>query len=69
MSAIPAHIYTDYNSQTRPDMIFERWNTRLQTNGVTDMMLAFGWGDGGGGQPGIIWSSCAVRRIWKGCRG
>jgi len=48
-SSIPAHIYTDYNSQTRPNSIFERWNTRLQANGVKDMMLAFGWGDGGGG--------------------
>jgi alpha-mannosidase len=48
-SAIPAHIYTDYNSQTRPNMIFERWNTRLQANGFRDMVLAFGWGDGGGG--------------------
>ena len=48
-SAIPAHIYTDYNSQTRPNAIFERWNTRLQANGFKDMILAFGWGDGGGG--------------------
>lgn len=48
-SAIPAHIYTDYNSQTSPKAVFERWNTRLQGNGIKDMMLAFGWGDGGGG--------------------
>ena len=48
-SSIPAHIYTDYNSQTRPNAIFERWNTRLQANGFKDMMFAFGWGDGGGG--------------------
>ena len=48
-SALPAHIYTDYNSQTRPDAIFERWNTRLQANGFRDMILSYGWGDGGGG--------------------
>jgi alpha-mannosidase len=48
-SAIPAHIYTDYNSQTHPNNIFERWNTRLQKNGIDTMILSFGWGDGGGG--------------------
>ncbi len=48
-SAIPAHIFTDYNSQTRPKAVFERWNTRLQKNGINSFILAFGWGDGGGG--------------------
>jgi alpha-mannosidase len=48
-SAIPAHIYNDYNNQTRPKNVFERWNTRQQANGIQDMMFAFGWGDGGGG--------------------
>ena len=48
-SAIPAHIYFDYNSQTRPNAIMDRWNSRLQKNGVKSLILAFGWGDGGGG--------------------
>jgi len=48
-STIPAHIFTDYNSQTRPSALLERWNTRLQTHGLRSMILAFGWGDGGGG--------------------
>lgn len=48
-SAIPAHIFNDYNNQTRPKNVFERWNTRQQANGVRDMIFAFGWGDGGGG--------------------
>jgi alpha-mannosidase len=48
-SAIPAHIFTDYNSQTNPDKTFERWNTRLQLNGIDSFMYSFGWGDGGGG--------------------
>jgi alpha-mannosidase len=48
-SAIPAHIFTDYNSQTRPNHIMDRWETRLQKNGIDSMVLAFGWGDGGGG--------------------
>ena len=48
-TAIPAHIYTDYTSPTRPSALFSRWNTRLQANGIHSMILAFGWGDGGGG--------------------
>lgn len=48
-TTIPAHIFTDYNSQTRPNNIMDRWNTRLQGNHIDSMILAFGWGDGGGG--------------------
>ncbi|HEX7597059.1 MAG TPA: glycoside hydrolase family 38 C-terminal domain-containing protein, partial [Polyangia bacterium] len=48
-TAIKAHIYTDYTSQTRPSALFARWNTRLQANGIHALMLAYGWGDGGGG--------------------
>ncbi|MFZ6026110.1 MAG: alpha-mannosidase [Chloroflexota bacterium] len=48
-SAIPAHIYTDYTSHTRPQAVFDRWNTRLQKNGIKSLIFAFGWGDGGGG--------------------
>jgi alpha-mannosidase len=48
-TSIPAHIYTDYTSLTRPSALFARWNTRLQGNGIHSMILAFGWGDGGGG--------------------
>ncbi len=48
-TAIPAHIFTDYNSQTRPSHLLERWNTRLQKNGIDSLILAFGHGDGGGG--------------------
>ncbi len=48
-SAIPAHIYYEYNSQTRPNAIVARWNDRLQKNGIRSILLAYGWGDGGGG--------------------
>jgi alpha-mannosidase len=48
-SAIPAHIYTDYNSHTRPNAIMDRWESRLQSNGISSLIMAFGWGDGGGG--------------------
>jgi alpha-mannosidase len=48
-TSIPAHIYTDYTSHTRPAAVFQRWNTRLQGNNIDSMILAYGWGDGGGG--------------------
>lgn len=48
-TAIPAHIFSDYNSQTRPGSLLDRWDTRLQKDGIRSMLLAFGWGDGGGG--------------------
>ncbi|MBE0698863.1 MAG: alpha-mannosidase [Anaerolineaceae bacterium] len=48
-SAIPAHIFFDYNSQLRPNAVMDRWNSRMQKNNVKGMILAFGWGDGGGG--------------------
>ena len=48
-TAIPAHIFTDYNSETRPGNLLDRWETRFQKDGIRSMMLSFGWGDGGGG--------------------
>ncbi|MCX6032857.1 MAG: glycosyl hydrolase-related protein [Chloroflexi bacterium] len=48
-TAISAHIFRDYNSHTKPSALFDRWHGRLQKNGVSTMLLSFGWGDGGGG--------------------
>ncbi len=48
-TTIPAHIFSDYNSQTRPGSLLDRWEFRLQKDGIHSMLLAFGWGDGGGG--------------------
>ncbi len=48
-SAIPAHIFSDYNSHTRPGSLLDRWESRQQKDGINSMLLAFGWGDGGGG--------------------
>ena len=48
-STIPAHIFTDYNSEMHPTSVLDRWNTRLQKNGIQSMIFSFGWGDGGGG--------------------
>ena len=44
-----SHIHNDYNSQTNPATLMERWKSRVQKDGLTGRMLPFGWGDGGGG--------------------
>ncbi len=48
-TTIPAHIFYDYNSQLTPGALLDRWNSRLQKLGISSMIVAFGWGDGGGG--------------------
>ena len=48
-STVLAHIFNDYNSQTHPSALIERWNGRVQKDGLSTMLVAFGWGDGGGG--------------------
>jgi alpha-mannosidase len=48
-TTIPSHIFTDYNSQTRPGDLLDRWESRLQKDGIYSILVAFGWGDGGGG--------------------
>jgi alpha-mannosidase len=48
-TAIPSHIFTDYNAEMRPSSVLDRWNTRLRKTGINSMIMAFGWGDGGGG--------------------
>jgi alpha-mannosidase len=48
-STIPAHIFTDYGSHTRPGSLLDRWESRLQKDGISSMLLSFGFGDGGGG--------------------
>jgi alpha-mannosidase len=49
-SAVTAHIFSQYGSETRPAELFARWNTRLQQDAdVNTLIVAYGWGDGGGG--------------------
>jgi alpha-mannosidase len=48
-STILSHVYTDYNSQTRPGSLLDRWESRIQKDGIRSMLMPFGWGDGGGG--------------------
>ena len=48
-SRILVHLMNDYNSQTSPRFLIERWNERVQKDGVNSRIVPFGWGDGGGG--------------------
>ncbi len=44
-----AHIHNDYNSETSPTPLVQRWNERVQKDGINSRLVPFGWGDGGGG--------------------
>ena len=44
-----AHIHNDYNSHTNPAKIMQRWNERVQKDGIRSRLMPFGFGDGGGG--------------------
>lgn len=44
-----AHIFNNYNSETHPGELHQRWVERVQKDNLSSMLVAFGWGDGGGG--------------------
>jgi alpha-mannosidase len=48
-STVLAHIFNDYNSLTDPGTMNTRWRQRVQKDGIRSLIVAFGWGDGGGG--------------------
>ena len=48
-SQVMAHFHNDYNSETRPSIVIERWKERVQKDGFSSRLFPFGWGDGGGG--------------------
>ncbi len=48
-SQVLAHFHGNYNSETRPSAVIQRWNERVQKTGFTSRLFPFGWGDGGGG--------------------
>ncbi len=48
-SEVLAHMCNDYNSQTKPTDLIERWEQRVQKDGIDARLFPFGWGDGGGG--------------------
>jgi alpha-mannosidase len=48
-SDVCTHLHNDYNSQTDPASVIQRWNERVQKDGFSTRLFPFGWGDGGGG--------------------
>jgi alpha-mannosidase len=48
-TGVYTHLHNDYNSQTNPAAVIQRWNERVQKDGFSTRLLPFGWGDGGGG--------------------
>jgi alpha-mannosidase len=48
-SRVLSHFHNDYNSQTTPADLADRWNNRVQKDGISTRLMPFGWGDGGGG--------------------
>ncbi|MBM4039308.1 MAG: alpha-mannosidase, partial [Planctomycetes bacterium] len=44
-----SHFHNDYNSQTNPATLIQRWKERVQKDGLNARIVPFGWGDGGGG--------------------
>lgn len=48
-TAVLAHNHRDYNSETRPSVIIDRWNLVTWKDKTDVLLYPFGWGDGGGG--------------------
>lgn len=48
-SQVKAHFHNDYNSETKPSDLIQRWKERVQKDGFSSRLFPFGWGDGGGG--------------------
>lgn len=48
-SAVASFMHQNYNSDTHPGQMIERWNKRKQRNGIRGFLVPYGYGDGGGG--------------------
>ncbi|NLV74953.1 MAG: alpha-mannosidase [Chloroflexi bacterium] len=48
-TGVLVHLMNDYNSHTDPASLIERWNGRVQKDGINARLVPFGYGDGGGG--------------------
>jgi alpha-mannosidase len=48
-SEVLVHLCNNYNAQTDPGSVIERWRERVQKDGISARLYPFGWGDGGGG--------------------
>ena len=48
-SEVLVHLCNNYNSEADPSSLIERWDARVQKDGISSRLVPFGWGDGGGG--------------------
>ena len=48
-SDVLVHLCNDYNSRTDAASVIQRWNERVQKDGIATRLMPFGYGDGGGG--------------------
>ncbi|MCJ7736398.1 MAG: alpha-mannosidase, partial [Anaerolineae bacterium] len=48
-SEVLVHLCNDYNSEASPSFVADRWNGRVQKDGISSRLMPFGYGDGGGG--------------------
>jgi len=48
-SEVLVHLCNDYNSEASPSFVADRWNGRVQKDGISTRLMPFGYGDGGGG--------------------
>ncbi len=48
-SEVKVHLMNEYNSRTDTPSLIERWDGRVQKDGIATRLLPFGFGDGGGG--------------------
>jgi alpha-mannosidase len=48
-SDVLVHLCNDYNSRTDAASVVQRWNERVQKDGLATRLMPFGYGDGGGG--------------------
>mgnify|MGYP000445216141 CR=1 FL=1 len=62
-----SHFHNDYNSQTSPATLIQRWRERVQKDGLTARIVPFGWGDGGGGPTRLHLEFLRRQRDLEGC--
>jgi alpha-mannosidase len=64
---VGVHLMHDYNSQTSPTHLINRWRQRPEKEGFDARLLPFGWGDGGGGPERDHLEFVARARDLQGC--
>lgn len=64
-SRVDSFLPTSYTYRTDPKEINQVWKNRTQIQDLDAFLLPFGYGDGGGGRPGITWNMHCARRTWR----